>query len=998
MTGSAWRNLAGIGLLSLALVSWLPAADDPQPPVVDPGGPGGAPSDAIALAIVGALIGGVTTTSASDDSGASDGREIVNFDLGWRFTKGEIKEAEKLGFDDSKWRQITLPHDWSVEDLAALPPTEPTLSVTKGTWRFSKGDDLAWKELNLDDSKWLEVELPAAWDEYAQYKDNQTYGWLRRKFSIPEQLKGRDFLLATGWIKDVDETFVNGVKVGATGSFPPEFRGAKTTDRYYRIPADLVKGDGTDVVAVRVYREGGWGGGIFYEQMPHTRSGPFDTKADNGSHTGYTVGGTGWYRKRFTVPTGREGDRVRIQFGGVYQDADVWINGHHLGNHPYGYTSFGFDLTPHLDFGGVNVLVVRARNLDENSRWYSGSGIYRHVRLIYTESVHVVHWGTFVTTPEVSDESARVKIQNKVVGAKAGAVLRVRIRDAAGKVLATTESSSSVKDGAFQLFDQQLELANPQRWSLETPNLYTAICDVMIAGKVVDSVSERFGIRTITMNAKDGFKLNGKSMLLKGSCMHHDNGPLGAAAYDDAEHRRVRLTKEAGFNAIRCSHNPPSEAFLDACDELGMLVIDEAFDIWKHGKGGSRFYSKHFDEWWQRDLEAMILRDRNHPSVIMWSTGNEIPQNDTEAVFETARMLADHTRKLDPTRPVTSGVQGVNPKKDGFFDTLDVSGYNYSFKWNEGHTYETDAYVDDHKRHPDRIIYGAESFSSHAFDYWMAAVDHSWVLGDFVWTGWDYLGESSIGWIGFGYPVYWPTAYCGDISVTGVRQPQSYYRGALFGDDTVAAFVQSPEPSFPHYRRFDWGSPDVQASWTWPGMEGKRLGVRVYSSCEEVELFLNDRSLGKQPTNRESKFKASFGVAYEPGVLKAVGYNAGQAISEWILKTAGEPAAIRLSPERTEISADGQSLVYVPFEMVDAKGTVQPQADNLVHFKVRGPAIVAAVGNGDPSSLESFQQPQRRAWRGSGLVILRSTGEPGRVELTATSDGLEPATVSIGTK
>lgn len=932
------------------------------------------------------------------DAGKSGGREIVDFDFGWRFSKGEIKQAEKPEFDDSKWRQVALPHDWSIEDLEPLPPAEPILSVTKGIWRFSKGDDPTWKEPNFDDIKWLEVELPGSWDEYAEYKENQTYGWLRRRFTIPKELKGKGFLLATGWVKDVDETFVNGVKVGASGSFPPEFRGAETTDRYYRIPADLVKGDGTDVVAVRVYREAGWGGGIFYEQMPHTRSGPFDTKAVNGSHTGYTVGGTGWYRKRFTVPAGREGDRVRIQFGGVYQDADVWINGHPLGNHPYGYTSFGYDLTPHLDFGGVNVVAVRAKNLDENSRWYSGSGIYRHVQLIFTDPVHVDHWGTFVTTPEVSDESAQVRVRNKVVGAKAGTVLRVRIMDAAGKVLATAESSSSVKDGAFHLFDQQLVLANPSRWSLETPRLYTATCDVIVSGKVVDSVSERFGIRTITMSAKEGFKLNGKSLLLKGTCMHHDNGPLGAAAYDDAEYRRVRLTKEAGFNAIRCAHNPPSEAFLDACDELGMLVIDEAFDIWKHSKGGTSFYAKHFDEWWQRDLEAMILRDRNRPSVIMWSTGNEIPQNDTEAVFETARMLADHVRKLDPTRPVTSGVQGVNPKKDGFFETLDVSGYNYAFTWNEGHTYETNAYIDDHKRHPDRIIYGAESFPSRAFDYWMTAVDHSWVLGDFVWTGWDYLGESSIGWIGFGYPVYWPTAYCGDISVTGVRQPQSYYRGALFGDDTVAAFVEAPEPSFPAIRRYEWGSPDVQASWTWPGMEERNLVVHVYSSCDEVELFLNDQSIGKRPTNRESKFTASFGVAYEPGVLKAVGYKAGKAVSDWILETAGDPATIRLSPERTEITADGQSLVYVPFEIVDAQGRIHPHATNLVKFGIEGVGELVAVGNGNPASLESFQQPQRRAWRGRGLVILRSTGKPGRVTLTATSDGLKPATVGIETK
>ena len=925
-------------------------------------------------------------------------REVVDFDFGWRFSKGEISGAGKVDFDDSTWRTVDLPHDWGVEDLEPLPPAKPTLMITRGTWRFSKGDDMTWKQRDFDDRAWSEVALPAAWDVYADYKDPKCYGWFRRTVEIPKELRGREFLLAVGWVKDADETFVNGVKVGGTGSFPPEFRGAETSDRYYPVAADLVKGDGTDVVAVRAYREGGWGGGIFREQMPHTRSGPFDTKAANGSHTGFTVGGTAWYRKNFTLPAGRAGDRVRIQFGGVYQDADVWINGHLLGNHPYGYTSFGYDLTPHLNFGGGNVIAVEVRNLGNNSRWYSGSGIYRHVRLIVTEPTHVAHWGTFVTTPEVSDDKALVRVRNEVLGVVDGTVLRTKIVDAAGKVVAAGETAECSAEGESRVFDQRLEVVKPVRWSLDAPHLYTAVCEVLAGGKVVDAVSERFGIRTISMSSGEGFKLNGKSLLLKGSCMHHDNGPLGAAAHDDAEFRRVRLTREAGFNAIRCSHNPPSEAFLDACDELGVLVIDEAFDSWKHGKGGSDFYARHFDEWWQRDLEAMILRDRNHPSVIMWSTGNEIPQNDSDAVFGTAKMLSDYTRKLDPTRPVTSGVQGVNPKKDGFFATLDACGYNYAFKWNEGHKYETNAYVDDHARHPGRVIYGSESFPSRSFDYWMAAVDHPWVLGDFVWTGWDYLGESSIGWIGFGYPVYWPTAYCGDISVTGVRRPQSHYRGALFGDDTVAAFVRSPEPSFPHTRRFDWGSPDVQASWTWPGREGENLSVVVYSSCEEVELFLDDKSLGRRPTNRESRFTAHFGVKYAPGVLKAIAYKKGKAVSEWTLETAGEPAGIRLLPEQTEIAADGQSLAYVPFEIVDAQGRMHPQATNLVTFKVEGAGKLAALGNGDPSSLESVQQPQRKAWRGRGLVILRSGREHGPITLTASGVGLKTATVKITSK
>jgi beta-galactosidase len=802
-----------------------------------------------------------------------------------------------------------------------------------------------------------------------------------------------------GWVKDVDQTFVNGVMVGSTGSFPPEFHGEETADRYYTVPTDLVKGDGTDVVAVRVYRNGGYGGGIFREQMPHTRSGPFDTKAENGPSTGYTLGGTAWYRKQFTLRATQTNERVRIQFDGVYMNADVWINGHFLGNHPYGYTGFGYDLTPYLRPDGENVIAVKVKNEGANSRWYSGSGVYRHVRLILTGAVHVPIWGTYITTRDLSDENAEVRVRMQVANTSdSGADVRVRtkILSPDGRVVASDRAAKDVVAAGTHEFDELFTVLDPALWSVDAPNLYTAVSEVSVKGRVADTVTERFGIRTISFDAKKGFKLNGRPTLLKGSCIHHDNGPLGAAAYDDAEYRRVRLTKAAGFNAIRSSHNPPSEAFLNACDELGVLVIDEAFDAWKHGKKKSD-YSLYFNEWWRRDLDSMLLRDRNHPSVILWSIGNEIPSNDSAPVAATARMLADRARRIDPTRPVTSGVQGVNPKKDEFFAALDVAGYNYAFKWNEGHHYATNAYVDDHERHPARVIVGTESFASQAFDYWMMAVDHPWVIGDFVWTGWDYLGESSIGWIGFGYPVYWPVAYCGDIGITGLRRPQSYYRGALFGDDTVAAFVRRPEPSFSHVRRYDWGFDDVQASWTWPGHEGKNLTVCVYSSCDEVELFLNGESIGRRPTTRTERFRAEFGVVYQPGNLKAVGYKNGQAVSEWTLETAGKPASIRLRPERTAMAADGESLTFVPFEVLDADGRVYPDADNLVLFKVEGPGVLIAVGNGDPASLESYQQPQRKAWQGRGLIVIKSTREAGRIHVTATSEGLAPATVDIET-
>lgn len=937
-------------------------------------------------------------------SGAAEAesqRKVIPLVGGWRFHKGPVEGAQEPAFSDASWRIVDVPHDWSIEDLEPLPAQKPLLDITEGKWRFSKGDNEAWKAPDCNDSQWAVVELPAAWEEHSGYTEDNVYGWFRRNIDIPEELAGKPFDLSVGWVHSVDETYLNGRLIGATGSFPPNFRGASTEDRCYPVEPVRLKGDGGDIVAVRVYKAGGYGGGMYRKQMPHTRSGPFDTKAPGMQHTGYTLGGIGWYRQRFTVPTERKGDPVRLQFGGVYQDADVWINGRHLGNHPYGYTSFGYDLTPHLKYGEENILAVQVKNLGDNSRWFSGSGIYRPVWLTITEPVHIAHWGTFITTPQVTDREAVVHLQTRIENGSestANITLRTQLFDSKTGLVASHESPLRVEKNTFLISDRSLKITSPKKWSPESPHLYTAAQEILLNGRVIDSTTERFGVRTLSFSVQDGFQLNGEPMLLKGSCMHHDNGPLGAAAFSDAEYRRVRLTKAAGFNAVRCAHNPPSTAFLDACDELGILVIDEAFDTWNHGKGGSSFYARHFQDCWQADLDAMILRDRNHPSIIMWSIGNEIPQNDTETVSETAGMLADYVRRLDPTRPVTSGVQGVNPKKDGFFAALDVSGYNYAFKWNEGHVYEKNAYVNDHARHPDRIMYGAESFPSQSFEYWMAAVDHSWVLGDFAWTGWDYLGESSIGWIGFGHPVYWPVAYCGDISITGVRRPASYYRGTLFGNDAVSAFVHCPQPSFEHTRRYDWGFDDVQASWTWPGYEGTPLNVVVFSSCDEVEMLLNGKPLDKRPVSRQSRYRATFSVPYAPGTLKVIGYKEGKTVSDWTLKTAAAPEAIRLLPERTVIKADGQSLAYIPFEIVDTEGSLHPHADPLVRVEIEGPGVLAAIANDNPASLESFQQPCRKAYRGRGLVIIKSTEEAGTIRLTARSEGLSPASIKIQTQ
>jgi beta-galactosidase len=729
------------------------------------------------------------------------------------------------------------------------------------------------------------------------------------------------------------------------------------------------------------------------EDVPGTRS-PFDPEAISQVSGGFTTGGTGWYRKTFNVPAEDRGKRILIQFDGVYMNADVWLNGRSLGSHPYGYTSFWFDLTDKIKFGGANTLAVKVMNEGENSRWYSGSGIYRHVWLRTLEPVHVAQWGAYVTTPEVSASSAKVNLKTRVQNdgdSPARIRLVTRIVDAAGAEAARVESSQTVEAKAAHEFNQDATIKSPALWSPDSPTLYTAVSEVYRDNQPTDRAQTRFGVRTISFDAARGFLLNGRPLKLKGGCLHHDNGPLGARAYDRAEERRVELLKAAGFNALRLAHNPPSPAFLKACDRLGMMVIDEAFDMWRDGKN-PHDYHLFFDEWWQRDIESMVWRDRNHPSVVMWSIGNEIPNRNKPEVVKTAKTLADYVRRLDPTRAVTSAVNDMGEDKDPYFATLDVSGYNYM----------KDKYEADHARVPDRVMVATESFPLEAFGYWMGVVDHPYVVGDFVWTAFDYIGEASIGWRGYWqehnfYP--WTLAYCGDIDICGWKRPQSFYRDALWKKDQVSVFVKPPRPSFPpNPKRQSWSKWhwfDVAPDWNWKGFENKPLEVNVYSSCEEVELFLNGRSLGRKPTNRSTEFTAKWDVPFQPGVLRAVGYDAGRQAGSAELRTAGEPARVKLSADRSDIRADGEDLSYVTVELTDARGVRNPKAENLVRFSVEGPGTIIAVGNANPFSTESYQQPQRKAWQGRCLVIVKSERRAGRVVVRASSQGLPPATLAI---
>lgn len=739
------------------------------------------------------------------------------------------------------------------------------------------------------------------------------------------------------------------------------------------------------------------------EDIPGTQS-PFDSNAVGQVSTGFTVGGTSWYRKTFTVHAEQKSKRAIIQFDGVYMNSEIWVNGEQVGKHPYGYTGFWFDVTDKIKFGEQNTIAVQVRNEGQNSRWYSGSGIYRHVWLKMLDPVHVAQWGTYITTPEVNTSSAKVNIKTSVLNETANTAevtLITHILNANANEVAKMQSTQTIEPNKSFEFNQDETISSPQLWSTDSPTLNTAVTEVYKDGKLTDKTETKFGIRTISFDAIHGFLLNGKSVKLQGGCVHHDNGPLGARAYDRAEERRIEILKAAGFNAIRCSHNPPSPAFLDACDRLGMLVIDEAFDMWRI-ENNPHDYHLYFDEWWQRDIESMVMRDRNHPSIILWSIGNEIRDMENPEVIAVEKMLAQHIRKIEPTRPITAAVNNLRPQKDEFFSNLDVCGYNYAAGGDHG---KKSIYVQDHERVANRVMFGSESYAMETFGTWMPVVDHPYVIGDFVWTAFDYIGEASIGWRGYWqesnfFP--WNLAYCGDIDICGWRRPQSYYREALWKENKLALFVKPPTPTFPlnpnkqSWSKWEWH--DAVADWNWKGYETQPLEVSVYSSCEEAELFLNGKSLGKKKTDRSTEFMATWNVPYAAGELKAVGYKGKKVVASSLLQTAEEATTIKLTADRTQLTADGEDLSYIAVELVDTKGNKDPKAENLVKFEIEGAGAIVGVGNANPMSIESYQLPQRKAWQGRCLVIVKSKKEAGNITLKASAEGLTGAQVMIAVK
>lgn len=760
--------------------------------------------------------------------------------------------------------------------------------------------------------------------------------------------------------------------------------------------------------------------------LPHDWSieGPYSESEPAAGPGGYLPTGIGWYRKRFDVPASDRGRISVLEFDGVYQNSEVWINGHYLGKRPYGFVPFAYDLTPHLRYGAQNVIAVRVDNSRQtNCRWYSGSGIYRHTWLLRTDPLRVAYWGTFVTTPEVSAQRAVVRVETTVTNSRAESVpcsLATHLFDRTGAVVATQASPRRLAPGESFRFVQELIVARPSLWSVDDPQLYTVRSEIHDGESIVDAYDTPIGIRSAVFDVNRGFLLNGEPVKLRGVCLHPEAGCVGAAVPERVWERRLQLLRQMGCNAIRTAHNPFAAEFLDLCDRMGFLVMNEAFDEWKDAKGQIRDgYHLYFDEWHQRDLENFIHRDRNHPSVVIWSAGNEVPDQSDPDGAATLRGLLAIFHAEDPTRPVTVACDRIaseplsNRVRPEFLAELDVVGYNYVDRWRR----RADLYYSiDRAAFPRRRFVGTESDGLGGIrgDYqgivaekgadpapwflipsnlrldveelWKFVSLHDYVSGDFMWTGIDYLGEAR-----------WPMkgAPSGALDTCGFPKDSYYFYQSQW---TTAPMLHL----FPH--------------WNWPGSEGVVIPVACYTNCDTVELFVNGKSWGVKgyefpregmertygdypPRARELRttgdLHLSWDVPYEPGTLRAVGRKDGKVAVVEEVSTTGEPSAIHLAADRDRLTADRRDVAHVRVEIRDAQGRIVPEADSEITFSLEGEGQLIGVDNGDPTSHASYKAAQRRAFHGLCLAVVQSTARSGEIRIVASSPKLQPATLLL---
>lgn len=711
--------------------------------------------------------------------------------------------------------------------------------------------------------------------------------------------------------------------------------------------------------------------------------------------------GVGWYRKSFTVPN--DSRNLMIEFDGIMRNSQVWLNGEYIGGWPYGYTSFALDLSDKVKKEAENLLAIRVENQDSSSRWYPGSGIYRNVWLTYTNTVHVAHWGTYVTASEILENSADVKATTTLKNSdsiETSVVLLTSILDENWQVLTTVKQKDiHIQPGQETEIIQHLTVDNPRLWDINDPYMYMAMTTVIQGKQILDTYQTPFGIRYFHFDPDKGFFLNGRHVKLKGVNLHHDLGPLGAIVNKRATERQLEIMKEMGVNAIRTAHNPPSPEQLDLCDRMGILVIDETFDEWSVAKYAvPNAYNIWFEQWAEKDTRALLKRDRNHPSVIMWSIGNEIPDLDTETGKEHAKLLSDICREMDPTRPVNAGIHLTTRFDQTLEGCFDVFGMNY---WQ-------DRYEKMHKEYPNIPLLSTESsatlssrgeyhfpveeiyrdynhkskqISSYDLvntgfgalpDVEFRLQEAPWMAGQFVWSGFDYHGEPDPYEEGH-FPAH--SSYFGIVDMCGFKKDRFYLYQSQWTDEPMVHLL-------PH--------------WTWNGREGEITPVYIYSNCPEVELFVNGESRGrikKKPGLYRYKWDD---VIYHPGGIKAVGYNiSGEILCEKEILTAGPPGRIELVPDRTSILSDGDDLSFITVKITDNEGNLCPDADNLVHFNIEGEGTLACVGNGNPACIESYQGNTRSAFHGMCLLVIKSTKNPGEVNITASSGDLEQAGISI---
>jgi hypothetical protein len=751
-----------------------------------------------------------------------------------------------------------------------------------------------------------------------------------------------------------------------------------------------------------------------------------------GALTGFYPGGVFEYIKTFPAPEGYRDGRVEVDFDGVYRHAVVHVNGVFAGQRPSGYVPFRLRID-HLLRDQGNEIRVECRN-HHDSRWYAGAGIYREVRLLVGGPVHVAAGGVRVSTPDVDEEHALVDVtvtlQNDSRHLTATRLV-VEIINREGGVAATAELPVSAPPTAEVVARQRLTIPAPDRWGLDDPALYTCRTTLFVDGEAVDSVDTTFGIRTLQWDALHGLRLNGEVVKLRGGCVHHDNGVLGAATFPRAEERRVELLKKSGYNAIRSAHNPLSSAMLEACDRLGMLVMDEAFDAWTSPKMDFD-YSLDLPRWWREDLAAMVLLDVNHPSVIMYSIGNEIPEIGSPWGAQLGRDMLELVKGLDPTRPVTNGVNpffafqaDVREMKDALpgaaeslgintlmtqlaeagpaavasdavtarieesMALLDIAGYNYA----EGR-YELDL-----DRHPQRLILGTESDAKKIEAIWDLVTRHPRVLGDFSWTAWDYLGEAGIGRVasdehdkGFVGPFPWRLSLAGDIDITGRRRPVSYYRETVWGLRSTP-YIAVHRPGSSGSAATAWAWSDSLDSWSWPGHEGQPIRVDVYVDADEVELRCNGDLVARAEVGAERRYIASFDMTYVPGELVAVALRNGEESGRATLRTAGESVQLLIRADRTSVDADAD-LVFVEISLVDDDGTAHVLRDKELTVTVTGPGVLQGLGSADPRSTENYTASSCTTFAGRALAVVRSTAE-GLIAVSVEAGGCDPVSVTV---